>query len=83
MSALARYFMNIGKNVAGYDKTKTQLTSELVALGMDIHFEDNLSLIDKKYLDKIKSFVQQAAIEISKYYKPKKTIKKGERKYAA
>ena len=38
---------------------------------------------DKKYLDKIKSFTQQAAFEISKYYKPKKTIKKGERKYAA
>jgi UDP-N-acetylmuramate--alanine ligase len=57
MSALARYFMNIGKNVAGYDKTKTQLTSELVALGMDIHFEDNLSLIDKKYLDKTNTLV--------------------------
>jgi UDP-N-acetylmuramate--alanine ligase len=57
MSALARYFMNIGKNVAGYDKTKTQLTNELVALGMDIHFEDNLSLIDKKYLDKTTTLV--------------------------
>lgn len=34
---------------------------------------------DKKYLDKIKSFTQQAAFEISKYYKPKKTIKKGEK----
>jgi UDP-N-acetylmuramate--alanine ligase len=46
MSALARYFMNIGKNVAGYDKTQTHLTSELINLGMDIHFEDNLSLIE-------------------------------------
>ena len=57
MSALARYFMNIGKNVAGYDKTKTQLTNELVAMGMDIHFEDNLDLIDKKYLDKTNTLV--------------------------
>ena len=57
MSALARYFMNIGKNVAGYDKTKTQLTNELVALGMDIHFEDNLDLIDKKYLNKENTLV--------------------------
>ena len=57
MSALARYFMNIGKNVAGYDKTKTQLTNELVALGMDVHFEDNLALIDKKYLDKTNTLV--------------------------
>jgi UDP-N-acetylmuramate--alanine ligase len=52
MSALARYFMNIGKNVAGYDKTETQLTSELKALGMDIHFEDAVALIEAKYLDK-------------------------------
>ena len=57
MSALARYFMNIGKNVAGYDKTQTQLTNELIAMGMDIHFEDNLDLIDKKYLDKTNTLV--------------------------
>uniref|UniRef100_UPI0040498E4E UDP-N-acetylmuramate--L-alanine ligase n=1 Tax=Flavobacterium sp. TaxID=239 RepID=UPI0040498E4E len=57
MSALARYFLNIGKNVAGYDKTKTQLTNELIALGMDVHFEDNVSLIDKKYLDKTNTLV--------------------------
>ncbi len=57
MSALARYFMNIGKNVAGYDKTQTHLTGELIAMGMDIHFEDNLDLIDKKYLDKTNTLV--------------------------
>jgi UDP-N-acetylmuramate--alanine ligase len=27
MSALARYFVALGKNVAGYDKTPTQLDS--------------------------------------------------------
>ena len=52
MSALARYFMNIGKNVAGYDKTRTQLTDELEALGMPIHFEDKLELIATPFLDK-------------------------------
>lgn len=31
MSALARYFQNIGKNVSGYDKTPTALTDELIA----------------------------------------------------
>jgi UDP-N-acetylmuramate--alanine ligase len=41
MSALARYFQFLGKNVAGYDKTETQLTDELQALGLAIHFEDN------------------------------------------
>jgi UDP-N-acetylmuramate--alanine ligase len=45
MSALARYFQNIGKNVSGYDKTPTMLTDELIAGGMDIHFEDKISAI--------------------------------------
>ena len=45
MSALARYFQNIGKKVSGYDKTPTMLTDELIAGGMDIHFEDTISAI--------------------------------------
>ena len=49
MSALARYFQNIGKNVSGYDKTPTMLTDELIACGMSIHFEDNISLIPAEY----------------------------------
>ncbi len=49
MSALARYFQNIGKHVSGYDKTPTRLTDELIAGGMDIHFEDSISLIPSEY----------------------------------
>ena len=49
MSALARYFQNIGKNVSGYDKTPTMLTDELIAGGMQIHFEDNINLIPQEY----------------------------------
>lgn len=49
MSALARYFQNIGKNVSGYDKTPTMLTDELIAAGMNIHFEDNINLIPTDY----------------------------------
>jgi UDP-N-acetylmuramate--alanine ligase len=49
MSALARYFQDIGKNVSGYDKTPTMLTDELIASGMNIHFEDNIGLIPKEY----------------------------------
>ena len=45
MSALARYFQNIGKKVSGYDKTPTMLTDELIAGGMDIHFEDSINAI--------------------------------------
>ncbi len=43
MSALAKYFHHIGKNVAGYDKTATPLTQELESLGMDIHYQEALS----------------------------------------
>jgi UDP-N-acetylmuramate--alanine ligase len=49
MSALARYFQNVGKRVSGYDKTRTMLTDELIAAGMDIHFEDNIGLIPKDF----------------------------------
>jgi UDP-N-acetylmuramate--alanine ligase len=49
MSALARYFQNIGKNVSGYDKTPTALTDALIAGGMNIHFEDSIDLIPSDY----------------------------------
>ena len=49
MSALARYFKTIGKNVSGYDKTPSMLTNELIASGIDIHFEDRIDLISKDY----------------------------------
>jgi len=47
MSALARYFKSMGVKVSGYDKTPTVLTNKLKEEGIDIHFEDNISLIDK------------------------------------
>ena len=49
MSALARYFKTIGKNVSGYDKTPSMLTDELIASGIEIHFEDRIDLISKDY----------------------------------
>ena len=47
MSALARYFNSIGVMVSGYDKTPTPLTEQLMAEGINIHFEDSIELIDK------------------------------------
>ncbi|MBF7091900.1 UDP-N-acetylmuramate--L-alanine ligase [Flavobacterium sp. ALJ2] len=49
MSALARYFKNIGKQVSGYDKTPSTLTNELIESGINIHFEDNINLISNDY----------------------------------
>ena len=49
MSAIARYFKRIGKNVAGYDKTPTHLTNELQAEGISIHYTDDLENIITDY----------------------------------
>lgn len=57
MSAIARYFKFIGKNVAGYDKTPTHLTEELEQEGIQIHFEDSIALIGQEYLNKENTLV--------------------------
>ena len=49
MSAIANYFKYNGKNVAGYDKTSTKITDSLQALGIEVHFEDSVDLIDKAF----------------------------------
>lgn len=51
MSALARYFNAIGKNVAGYDKTKTPLCKTLQKEGIDIIYQDNTSLVSDEFKD--------------------------------
>ncbi len=65
MSALARYFQYIGKNVAGYDKTETQLTDELQALGLAIHFQDNINLIPKDFYAENTLVVVTPAVPVS------------------
>ena len=45
MSALVRYFLSKGKEVAGYDRTQSELTEELIKEGANIHYEENISLI--------------------------------------
>jgi len=51
MSALARYFKTLGKFVAGYDLTSTDLTTELSQQAIDIHFDDNVKNIPTKILE--------------------------------
>jgi UDP-N-acetylmuramate--alanine ligase len=48
MSALARFFRERGARVSGYDKTETDLTKQLVAEGMTVHYTDDIKLIDKE-----------------------------------
>ena len=47
MSALARYFHSQGKVVSGYDKTESDLTKELVAGGISVHYEDDVQQAPK------------------------------------
>jgi len=52
MSALARYFKAIGKNVMGYDKTQTVLTNNLESEGINVIFDDVITEIPKKFSER-------------------------------
>ena len=45
MSALARYFKFKGYAVSGYDKTPSDLTAQLAAEGIGVHYEDRPDLV--------------------------------------
>ena len=45
MSAIARYFLNKGLVVGGYDKTPSDLTRQLEKEGMLIHYEEDVNQI--------------------------------------
>ena len=51
MSALVRYFLSIGKKVAGYDRTPSELTQKLIAEGAAIHYEENVEAIPNEFLN--------------------------------
>ena len=45
MSALARYFKFKGYAVSGYDKTPSDLTAQLMAEGIGVHYDDRPDLV--------------------------------------
>jgi len=45
MAALERYFLSLGKNIAGYDRTPSELTAALEREGVEISFDENPDLI--------------------------------------
>jgi len=51
MSAIARYFLQKGLVVAGYDKTPSTLTRQLEQEGMLIHYEESVDLIPEACRD--------------------------------
>ena len=52
MSALIRYFLAKGKLVAGYDRTPSALTAQLIEEGADIHFDDDEALIPEAFRER-------------------------------
>jgi UDP-N-acetylmuramate--alanine ligase len=57
MSALMRYFLAQGKNVAGYDKTQTHLTDKLLTEGAELNFEDEVKNIPAAFQNKEDSLI--------------------------
>lgn len=57
MSALARYFKFIGKNVAGYDRVSTEISQGLETEGIAVHYQDNVELIEDTYKDPLHTLV--------------------------
>ena len=49
MSALARYFNDMGCQVAGYDRSRSELTSKLQNEGMAIHYNIEPSHLDRDW----------------------------------
>ena len=57
MSAIARYYLQRGLAVGGYDKTPTPLTRELEKEGALIHYEDNVHLIPEIFRNEASTLV--------------------------
>lgn len=57
MAALERYFKSQGDNVAGYDRTPTELTDSLMAEGIDITFDESAEAVPALYRDPANTLV--------------------------
>ncbi|MBE6188911.1 MAG: UDP-N-acetylmuramate--L-alanine ligase [Rikenellaceae bacterium] len=62
MSALARFFMHEGCQVAGYDRTATPLTARLEAEGAQVNYQDSVEAIPEQFLDKSTVVVYTPAV---------------------
>lgn len=51
MSAIARYFKANDKNVAGYDKTQTEITDALEDLEIAVHYKDSIANVGMRFLN--------------------------------
>ena len=57
MSALARFYNAKGAEVAGYDRTRSELCKQLEAEGIKIHYEDDVEQIAPQFKVKDETLV--------------------------
>ncbi|GAA0873282.1 UDP-N-acetylmuramate--L-alanine ligase [Gangjinia marincola] len=57
MSALARYFNASGYDVAGYDKTATALTTQLISEGIEVNFAPTADAIPARFKEKNETMI--------------------------
>jgi UDP-N-acetylmuramate--alanine ligase len=57
MSAICRYFISIGMEVFGYDKTQTPLTVALENEGAKITYEDSISSIPQNIKNNLSEII--------------------------
>lgn len=62
MSGLARYFHHLGCEVAGYDKTETELTQTLVSEGISVNYADDI--------DQLPGFLGQPSADVLVIFTP-------------
>jgi UDP-N-acetylmuramate--alanine ligase len=55
MSALALYFISKQIKIYGYDRTPSDITSNLISKGATIHFDDDVKILHKDFLNIPKS----------------------------
>lgn len=65
MSALARFFLHEGYEVAGYDRVRTALCEKLEDEGMAIHYEDDVEKIPPHFKEKGVKVIYTPAIPSS------------------
>ena len=51
MAALARYYRSLGLPVAGYDRTPSPLTAELVREGVAVSYDDSIDAVPAEFRD--------------------------------
>ena len=69
MSALARYYKFKGYNVAGYDKTPSELTAKLQAEGISVHYEDRPDLLPSSVDDTLVVYTPAIPAELGELVK--------------